>query len=439
MTAQPQTTRSEVLELLARSPTFGALGPDRLARLVGQSAVESFPAGATLFRQGDTGTHAYLVLNGETVVNVATEHGEVTVAALGRGDLVGEIAAFAATPRTASVVARTDCQLLRIEQVTIRAMIADSPDAALSVIAELGTRFQRLNGSLATLTNAATALARGDFEPDMLETLRRQADRFAHFADVFEAMARQIHEKRLFQQEMATAAEIQKSYLPAGLDAGAFANRFEIGATMRPAREVGGDFYDYFMVDERRLAVAVGDVSGKGIPAAMFMGVSRTVLRAIARQGGAPGEVLTEVNRILAEDNAEGMFVTLAYGLLDLPTGELQISSGAHEEVFLLTAAGTEQLGRNGPALGLFEGPVFGTETRRLAPGDRLFIATDGVTEAFDAQRQVFGLDRLLPLLDRGLSAEALVAAVDGTVVAHEGEAPQSDDCTCLALAYSGG
>ncbi|WP_306117611.1 MULTISPECIES: SpoIIE family protein phosphatase [unclassified Roseitalea] len=436
-----QWTPAAIARMLEASACFASLGTARLERVAGQSPIETFGAGTVLFAQGDPGHFAYLVLEGEVAIEVETETGRVTVAVIGSGGLVGEIAAFASVPRTATVSCLCDVCLLRIEQATIRELLAGRPEAAMAIIAELGVRLQSLNGSIATLTQATKALAAGQFEPDMLATLRQQADRFSHFADVFEDMAHEITNKRLFAQEMQTAAEIQQSFLPPGIDAGRHADRFAIAALMTPARHVGGDFFDYFMIDDDHIGFAVGDVSGKGVPAAMFMSVARTVLKTLARQGGEAGEIVGRVNALLAEDNAEGMFVTLAFARLNLVTGAMDLASGGHEEIYLVPPAGAvEKCAPMGPAVGLFAGPAFGTRHVRLVPGTRVVLATDGITEAFSADRAVFGNDRLERLLAEHvhLAPADLVKAVEANVARFAAGCPQSDDLTCLVLDYRG-
>lgn len=427
---------------LKQSSSFSGFGDDGLDLLAASCAVESASAGVTFFEQGDSGDFAYLVLDGEVSIEVSTAVGRVTVATMGPGELVGEIAAFASTPRTAAVTARTPVRLLRIEQSAIRGIMARSPDTAMAIIAELGSRLQGLNGTIAALTQATRALADGAFESSMLDVLRNQATRFRQFAETFDAMAHEITSKRLHNQEMRLAYDIQQSFLPKAIDAGPHARRFTVSAAMQPAKQVGGDFFDYFMIGDQWLAVAVGDVSGKGVPAAMFMSVSRMVLKSIAREGGSAGEILTRANSLLAEDNPEGMFVTVAFARLNLVTGEFNIASGGHEEIFVIGPDGElEKYGVDGPALGLFDGPVYKDKTTTLAPGSKVVFATDGVTEAFAPDRRMFGMERLEGLLADGPPADPgdLVALIQSDVAAFADGCPQSDDITCLALAWHGG
>jgi adenylate cyclase len=241
--------------------------------------------------------------------------------------------------------------------------------------------------------------------------------------------------------EMEAAAQIQRTFLPKGNPAGPLDHTFEVFAVMRPAKAVGGDFYDYFLINENTLAVAIGDVSGKGVPAALFMSVSRTVLRAIAFEGGDPGSVLSKVNAILARDNAESMFVTIFYAVLDLRTGALAFSSAGHDDGLLLTGADTCELLRYmGPAIGLIETAEYSTATRTLSPGDMLLLLTDGMTEAFDGQGRVFSSDRVVKSATRRgyASAAELVQSLNDEVGRFSAGTEQSDDITCVALRFNG-
>jgi len=429
--------RAEIVALLKRHQSFASLDDSHLHQIAEMSRVDLIQNGEILFAQGDLGDFAHLVLSGEVAIEVETQWGQVRVATMGSGDMVGEIAAFATMPRTATVVALGSTRLLRLEHGVIAGLLAEHPEAAMAVIAALGRHLQNLNEAIATLTQAALALAEGEFRPAMLETLKHEASRFRHFAGVFEGMATEITQKRMLNQEMETAAEIQRSFLPKQLNLGRFAGRCDIHASMIPAKQVGGDFYDYFLVGDSDLAFAIGDVSGKGVPAAMFMSLSRTVLKTIALSGGEPGEILAKMNRMLVEENAEAMFVTLFFGRINLETGTLTYSSGGHEEVFLLPKDGTpEQLEHLGPAIGLFESASFETRSREIETGDLILLATDGVTEAFDPEQAVFGFDRLTAILqdnDAG-DAEGLVKRIFAAVAAFANGAQRSDDTTCLAV-----
>jgi phosphoserine phosphatase RsbU/P len=247
------------------------------------------------------------------------------------------------------------------------------------------------------------------------------------------------HRLVALERDLETAADIQRSFLPNG----ELGDRpdFALFAAMTPARAVGGDFYDYFTLDDGRLGLVIGDVSGKGMPAALFMAVTRTLLRATALRGTMPGECLAEVNRVLLRDAASSLFVTIFYGVLDLATGELAYSNGGHNPPFVLGASNkAERLPGRGLPVGTLAEATYATENDVLHPGDVLFLYTDGVTEAMNAAGDQFTTARLLEALERGdrSSPAALMDDVLEAVQRFTGDVPLSDDRTALAVRYAG-
>jgi sigma-B regulation protein RsbU (phosphoserine phosphatase) len=205
---------------------------------------------------------------------------------------------------------------------------------------------------------------------------------------------------------------------------------------------VGGDFYDFFPVGKHQVAVVIGDVSGKGVPASFFMAVARTVLKGLAQSGAAPGEILAEANRTLCRENPLDLFVTVFCAVLDTSDGELIYANGGHNPPYRLGAEGaaTPLALTGGVALGVMDGLTYREERITLAPGEGVLLYTDGLTEAFDTEGREYGEERLTALLgDTGeLSARTLIERVTADVAAFTGEAEQSDDLTCLSLRYRG-
>jgi sigma-B regulation protein RsbU (phosphoserine phosphatase) len=210
---------------------------------------------------------------------------------------------------------------------------------------------------------------------------------------------------------------------------------------IEPAREVGGDLYDLFFLDENRLAMTVGDVSGKGIPAALFMAVTRTLLRALAFQIPEPAELLAELNNRLSEDNPSNMFVTLFYGVLDLRTGALVFASGGHNPPLLVDREGRAgTLPRvKGVALGVFAGVPYQEEAASIGADDHLLLFTDGLTEAMNAAGDLYGDDRALATVAKlaRLEPKELIAELRKDVAEHVAGAEPSDDLTLLDLQYT--
>ncbi len=242
------------------------------------------------------------------------------------------------------------------------------------------------------------------------------------------------------QHELEVARKIQQGIVPCSYPAFPDRGDIDVYGQMIPARQVGGDFFDFFMVDPNHLGFVVGDVSGKGVPAAIFMAVSRGLLKAVASRGLSPGKCLEEVNRMLCSDNEEGLFVTLFYGVLDTETGTLEFSSAGHQAPYLLRPPAKCGELEIDPCivLGLFETAKYETQSTRLVEGDRLFLFTDGVTEAMNAQEDFYGDERLATTL-AGLQEKTLVELVDGVVLsvrAFSRPAIQSDDITAMAVSY---
>ncbi|GAB5375720.1 MAG: hypothetical protein AcusKO_21820 [Acuticoccus sp.] len=236
------------------------------------------------------------------------------------------------------------------------------------------------------------------------------------------------------EQELDIARDLQRTFLPQPLPP---QPAFEVFGLMESAKEVGGDFFDTFLIDDNRLGIVVADVSGKGVPAALFMAISRTLIKATALSSASPAHTVSEVNSFLAADNEQMMFVTLFHGVLDIASGVFTYVNAGHNRPYLMTGGALSTLPRaHGPAIAVMEDIRYGEDTVALAPGDALFLFTDGVTEAFDTAEEAFGEERLEAVLSaaHGLSAEALCRTVHEAVVRFEDGTDQADDITCFAL-----
>lgn len=257
---------------------------------------------------------------------------------------------------------------------------------------------------------------------------------FRTIQHVFNAHARLVS----IQQELDVARRMQQSIVPKRFPT---RDDLQMFAHMIPATEVGGDFYDYFWLTDTQLGVVIADVSGKGVPAALFMAVARTLLRAIAPAATGPAECLALANDLLSQDNDATMFVTLFYGVLDTRTGMLTYANGGHPAPYLLAADGTVATvpGTGGIALGVIDGLAYAARAVQLAPGTTLLLYTDGVTEAFDPQGDAFGDARLAALLANlaGCGVETLLDRLVDGVHAFADGAPQSDDITCLGVRFA--
>ncbi|MGD9765017.1 MAG: PP2C family protein-serine/threonine phosphatase [Candidatus Binatia bacterium] len=268
---------------------------------------------------------------------------------------------------------------------------------------------------------------------------------YAQLQEQVAALERAVQEHNeliAIRRELDVARNIQASILPRTFPPFPERADVDIFAAMVPAHEVGGDFYDFFFLDPHRLGFAIADVSGKGVPAALFMAMSRTVLKAVALEGGSPGECLERVNRLLCSDNDAEMFVSLFYGILDSRSGAITYANGGHNPPFVLRADGSAEAlpSAGGTVLGVLDGARYQTAALRLRPAEGVVLYTDGVTEAMDGADRLFSAERLHALLQgaNGMSAETAIRAVFEAVDRHAAGAPQSDDITALAIRYLG-
>lgn len=249
-----------------------------------------------------------------------------------------------------------------------------------------------------------------------------------------------VAEKERIGAELDIATHIQSSMLPCIFPAFPERKEIDIYATMNPAKEVGGDFYDFFMVDDRHLAIVMADVSGKGVPAALFMVIGKTLIKDHTQPGRNLGEVFTEVNNILCESNSEGLFITAFEGVLDMVTGEFRFVNAGHEMPYICKKDGNYEVYkiRAGFVLAGMEGIRYREGCVQLEPGDKIFQYTDGVTEATDIKNKLYGMDRLTSILNRNVDKTPmeLLPEVKKDIDTFVGDAPQFDDITMLCLEY---
>ena len=244
------------------------------------------------------------------------------------------------------------------------------------------------------------------------------------------------------ETELNMATEIQTSMLPSTFPAFPDRSEFDIYASMDPAKEVGGDFYDFFLIDDDHLATVIADVSGKGVPAALFMMSSKILLNDHATIGGSPAEILERVNKLVYANNKAHMFVTVWLGILEISTGRLTSASAGHEYPMINVNGKYELLkDKHGLAIGAMPNSKYKDTEITLKKGDSVFVYTDGVAEATDANNELFGTDRTLEALNAiraGVSQKEILAGVRSAVDAFVKEAPQFDDLTMLGLKYFG-
>ena len=255
-----------------------------------------------------------------------------------------------------------------------------------------------------------------------------------------EEYEKQKEETSRIETELTLAASIQANMLPNIFPAYPEREEFDIYASMTPAKEVGGDFYDFFFIDDDHLGIVMADVSGKGIPAALFMMISKSLVQNAAITGKSAHEVLETVNNQLCANNPEEMFVTVWFGILEISTGKLQYANAGHEHPAYKAANGDFELimDKHGLVCGAMADVPYRQKELIMEPGAKLFLYTDGVAEATNSSNELFGTDRMIEALKKaeGGTPEEILAGVNKAVDGFVKEAPQFDDLTMLCLHY---
>jgi phosphoserine phosphatase RsbU/P len=416
---------------------FQDLSDASLAYLIEAAELETFEVGAVLMVQGEPSDFAMLILTGEVTVTADSARGAVSISTLKAPTLVGELGSLAQLPRSATARVRTPVTALRLGRAALVEVARATPSLLIDVIGRMGERMRKFNGAISLYTEALDALERHELDPALLEDLRNPIPDLADFGQTFGRMAEQIILRRQRDDEMASAAVIQRALLPRVRDF-AVESGLDVWAAMTPARDVGGDFFDLVPLADGRVALGVGDVCGKGVPAALFMGITRTLIRINLRDHpDLPGAIL-RTNAYLVNNNAGGFFATLVYAAYDPRSGAVEYCSCGHLPALIRRAGGkVEALSGGGLPVGLFEPMKMVAGQAQMRPGDLLFLYTDGVTEAEDRDACEFGEGRLESLLAKkghGARADQWIARVEEAVRDFTRGRPQFDDITCLAL-----
>ncbi|QJB56702.1 SpoIIE family protein phosphatase [Pseudodesulfovibrio sp. zrk46] len=321
--------------------------------------------------------------------------------------------------------------------------------AALAFIVIIIAR--RVTQPITELSASALEIASGNLDLKLPDIATK--DEVGDLADSFRTMKTSLKEyisnlttttaaKERIESELRIAREIQMGILPKLFPAFPEREEFEVYASIEPAKEVGGDLYDFFFVDDKHFCFLVGDVSGKGVPAAFFMAVTKTLLKVVSERGLDPGEVLTKVNADLAEENESCMFVTLFLAITNIESGETRYANAGHNPPVYIPSGGSPEwippLGE--PVAGIMDTMEYSTATMTMNPGDIIFIYTDGVTEAMDPDQNLFSEDRLMSLLNNqeNHQAPALIKTIDESIKVFAQGAEQSDDITMLAMQFMG-
>jgi serine phosphatase RsbU (regulator of sigma subunit)/CheY-like chemotaxis protein len=410
---------------------------EAFADILASLAPINLNAGDMLIQQGDESDVAFFLESGSMLVFEETRYGPVTLATVNAPRLIGEIGALAGLARTASVKALTDARVFQISRAQLFELARNSPELLMAVVRQLGQQTKSVIKAVALYTNALAALEKHEFDSAILDDLVNPSPELIEFSAAFRRFADEILRKQRQREEMASAALIQKSFLPKESIVSLGTNGVEVRAKIRPAREIGGDFYDFFELDDDRLAIIIGDVCGKGIPASIFMAVVVTTLRTAAREQPDAASTIARANALLCRDNTASLFATTFFGVLNLRSGALDYCNCGHNAPVHIAASGAiNRLAATGLPLAMFADHPASSSSARIDPGDILILFTDGVTEALNPLKQEFG-DAIFEetlLANRKSELSDLVTNVFAAVDNFADGEEQADDIACVAI-----
>jgi serine phosphatase RsbU (regulator of sigma subunit) len=409
------TTREEVLHHV---PMFSSLPEGDLRELASGLLPQDLEQGSLMFREGDKGNDCYIIVEGQ--VEIIKSLGTPDERLLGvreSGEAIGEMSLFSEDhQRTASVRAKTPLKLLVMKRDHLESLLRGHPDLAFNLVATLSRRLEKSEN----LT---------------IDELREKNRELQQAFDKLKAAQVQLVEKERLERELEVARDIQLSILPRELPEDP---SWEFGVHFSSMEAVGGDFYDVIDLGNGKLGVAMGDVSGHGVPAALFMSLTATLLRAEAKRSDSPGDVLRAINSQLLETSDSGMFVTVLYGILDSAAGTFEYARAGHSTPLLAVPGELPvQLEDGlGQLLGVLDNIVLDEVTIPLQSGSVMVIYTDGVTEAANESKEFFGEEGLLEAVEASdeMQPDALLKRIWETVQAFQGEASNEDDITLLAV-----
>lgn len=391
------------LRSIAGHALFEGVHFDSLSPLLARCEIRDLAVGQILLAPGQVNRHLFLVLDGQLKAHIDQIDSEDGFP-IGPGECTGEISVIDCKPATAFVVAEEASRILVVAEEDLWGAFLQIPGIARNFMRLFAQRFRA--------------------RTEVMQTALEQQLRFEHM-----------------QKELAIAREIQLGMLPHDLDLD-LGPEIDLAAEMTPAHFIGGDFYDVFPINADEYAIAIGDVSGKGVPAALFMVKTLTLLRTELLKSQPIEEVLRNVNQRLCEDNPTSMFATLIVAVVDKRTGCFRYASAGHDPILF---GGPGRLFRplpppSGILIGLDETATYRVESLTLSRQDILVLFTDGATEAMDREHRLFTLDRLTTCLDAQptASAQGLADAVAAAVKQFSNGAAPSDDLTLVVLRYLG-
>ena len=405
-------------ESIRRLPLLASLPPEEIDYLAATLRSFEVPAGTLLLQEGAVGDRLYIVLDGQVeIIKALQADAERSLGLRGPGAFLGEMSLLSETHQsTASVRANTALQLLEMTRADFDALLQRQPGLTRSLLQMLSARLS-------------------ESENVTIRDLQEKNRQLAQAYDELKAAQAELIEKEKLEAEMKIAREIQRSILPK--------SRLQVpdldfGMLIEPMESVGGDFFDFIVLDDERIGLVMGDVSNHGVPAAIFMALTYSLVRVEARRSQSPGEVLRAVNRQLLDMNASGMFVTILYGVLNRITRKFQFARAGHELPLILNAQRDPLPLKSGlgQCLGIFPEPRLDEQCIALPADSLLVMYTDGVTETRSPGGEMFGEERLHAVLYAGHNptAQAACEAVLAEVRAFSDYAPQTDDIAVIAM-----
>jgi len=397
---------------------FRSLPADEIRRLEQTLPRHEFDAGTVLLHESEEAERLFIIVAGEMeIIKELGMPSERVLRVLEAGAFIGEMGLLnPASRRTASVRARTPVKLLEMTRADFDAVLHRYPALAYEMIRVFSQRLE-------------------EFENNTIRDLKAKNLELSRAYEQLKAAQAQLAEKERMGRELEVAREIQRSMLPREVPRRV---GFDFGGLTEPAHLVGGDFFDFIPLSNDSLGIVIGDVSDKGLPAALFMAITASLLRAEARRAGSPADALRNVHEQLSTMNQSGMFVTLFYGVLEGNTRKFRYARAGHELPIVFDRGGGEVTLPQAPGLPLaaLEKALLDEQEIVLPAGGTLLLYTDGVTDVLDANGGRFGLERLRKELEfhRATSAQKLCDTLMEKTVVHRGATPQYDDITLVAL-----
>ena len=382
--------------MLQSIPLFTSLPTHELETIASLAQIRTYSPGTVLFYEGEPSNAFMIILEGNLeVIKDFNSDTEQRLAVLGKGEYLGEMSLFLGQlTRSASARILDETTLVEFTRLDFEALLKRQPEMSFQLMKEMSQRI-RSQGEIST------------------RDLRAKNQRLEQAYEELKAAQAQIIAQEKLEYELSMARQIQQALLPEELPS---LNGWELGAYWQPARAVGGDFYDFIPLSERYLAIVVADVTDKGVPAALVMAITRSVIRAVSKAACAatgcvsPGSLLEQINEVLCPDMPMSMFVTCLLAVLDVETGMLAYANAGHPPFFLSNHQGIHQLRARGIPLGIICGTPFEEKEIQLFEGDSLLMFSDGLTEAHDTTDDMFGFERIQASLGQLIHRPALTA-----------------------------